>query len=158
MYSGHASNSGRTAWDWLLAGPGRRSSPITHKPIDPTVNWWCLRSLLEEYAGDVCYIFDSCSARSGVIHEPMNRSIQWRRVYGSVWVGTEATDNSYCIFVHTSTHRHSTICKARLQLWHRSTRRCSAKLRGIKSRHVLCISQSRTHQASQSAETQSLVS
>lgn len=62
VYSGHA--SGTNATDWLLAG---QTNQTTHQLQGPTVDWYVVRSLLETYGGDVCYIFHSCSAASAVL-------------------------------------------------------------------------------------------
>lgn len=33
----------------------------------PKINWWEVRGYLEQYAGEVCYLFDCCSAGSGAL-------------------------------------------------------------------------------------------
>ncbi|KAJ5725715.1 uncharacterized protein N7483_007072 [Penicillium malachiteum] len=60
VYSGHASILGITGADRRLELAGQ-SNPVSGRLQGPTVDWWAARSFLEDYEGDVCYIFDLCS-------------------------------------------------------------------------------------------------
>ncbi|GIJ99047.1 hypothetical protein Aspvir_001171 [Aspergillus viridinutans] len=64
VYSGHASSAGTVASRWYLSG---RYDPITRNLVGPQLDWWNIRSYLEHYTGDICYLFDCCSAGSGAL-------------------------------------------------------------------------------------------
>ncbi|GFG25712.1 unnamed protein product [Aspergillus udagawae] len=64
IYSGHASSTGTVASHWYLSG---RYNPITGSIVGPCLNWWDIRGNLEQITGDICYLFDCCSAGSGAL-------------------------------------------------------------------------------------------
>ncbi|CAG8377115.1 unnamed protein product [Penicillium salamii] len=64
VYSGHANSTGTAARTWNLGG---KCDQQTGTLQGPTVDWWAIRGYLEQYAGEICYIFDCCSAGSGAL-------------------------------------------------------------------------------------------
>ncbi|KAL2861046.1 uncharacterized protein BJX67DRAFT_367326 [Aspergillus lucknowensis] len=64
VYSGHAGFGGTVASCWDLAG---RCNQNTGNLQGPKLNWWAVRDYLEQYTGEVCYLFDCCSAGSGAL-------------------------------------------------------------------------------------------
>lgn len=64
VYSGHASSADTTDDHWNLAG---QCDQNTGHLRGPTLDWWQVRQFAEQHPGDLCYIFDCCSAASGTL-------------------------------------------------------------------------------------------
>ncbi|KAJ5098070.1 hypothetical protein N7532_005071 [Penicillium argentinense] len=64
VYSGHAGFAGTVDSRWDLAG---KCDQNTGNLQGPKLNWWEVRGYLEQYTGEVCYLFDCCSAGSGAL-------------------------------------------------------------------------------------------
>ncbi|KAK2765144.1 hypothetical protein FQN54_008843 [Arachnomyces sp. PD_36] len=62
VYSGHAEPGGTGASRWYITG--KRSGET-----GPKVDWWSIRAGIETVPGDMCYIFDCCSAGSVAMHD-----------------------------------------------------------------------------------------
>ncbi|RDW74547.1 uncharacterized protein DSM5745_07209 [Aspergillus mulundensis] len=61
IYSGHASAAGPTDLHWYFAGQVDNSGNLT----GPSLDWNGMKAICEYGTGDLCYIFDCCSAGSG---------------------------------------------------------------------------------------------
>ncbi|CAG8908497.1 unnamed protein product [Penicillium egyptiacum] len=89
VYSGHAALSGTIASDWYLAG---RTDQHGHLQ-GPTLNWWAVRSFIEQHSGDTCYIFDCCSAGSRALGDHDGSEF----MAASGWEGTSTANPTYSL-------------------------------------------------------------
>ncbi|OJJ48417.1 hypothetical protein ASPZODRAFT_61988 [Penicilliopsis zonata CBS 506.65] len=81
IYSGHAGPSGSSSSAWHLAGESSSWGQL----VGPTVDWRVVRVPVEDLEGDICYIFDYCSAGSVAMHDGPETiaAIGWEEAAGA---------------------------------------------------------------------------
>jgi hypothetical protein len=102
VYSGHAGSAAPTAFRWFIALVVTRSytDPFCKQfwltnyrgKVDangnlngPMVDWWAIRASIEDCPGDMCYIFDCCSAGSVAMHDGPETmaAVGWNQLAGA---------------------------------------------------------------------------
>ncbi|RHZ69060.1 hypothetical protein CDV55_107078 [Aspergillus turcosus] len=88
IYSGHAGNTGHQSIQWHLAGAVNQYGRLA----GPSINWWDIRGNLEVDPGSVCYIFDCCSAASGVLKDYAGAEF----VAAAAWEQPASSSQNFC--------------------------------------------------------------